>query len=67
MKTATGEMTTEAAGYIVRRKPLTPWEKSVNREAFRVLGRAGMPLWEVEGDLGRKLTDEELSYFNLSR
>lgn len=61
MKTQPLEMTTEAAGYILRRTPTTPWEHSLAREALRVLGRAGMPAWEVEGDLGRKLTTDELA------
>lgn len=65
MKTKTlGEMTTTDAGYILRRTPVTPWEHSLAREALRVLGRSGMPAWELEGDLGRKLTADELALFN---
>lgn len=58
------ELTVEDAGYILRRTPVTPWEHSLAREALRVLGRSGMPAWELEGDLGRKLTADETALFN---
>lgn len=67
MKTMQRELTTEQAVMILRRKPATPWELSLAREALRVLGRAGVPQWEVEGDVMRRLTEDELLYLSLAR
>lgn len=59
-------MTTEQATMILRRKPQDDHERAACHAALEVLGRAGVPIYEIEGDIMRHLTDRELEVLVLA-
>lgn len=60
-------MTAESAVYVLRRKIQNDAEARCHKAALEALGRAGVPTWEVEGDIMRSLTDDELATLEAAR
>ena len=68
MQTRTlAEMTEEDAGYIIRRRAVTSWEKEMNAQAVRVLVRADDDLRTIEMQAQRKLDADELAVYHATR
>lgn len=60
-------MAPEAAVYVLRRKAQNDAEARSHKAALQALGRAGVPTWEIEGDVMRPLTADELAVIAAAR
>lgn len=61
------EMTAEHATYILRRKPATEWERELACQAVRTLARSGLVLGEIQVDVMRNLSADELAVYHAER